>query len=417
MTTITIVASGTRGDVQPYVALGVGLQKAGYRVRLLSSDNFEPLVTQAGLEFNSMGENIETVLESEEWRAIVDRGNFITILRQMNREMSKRATAIARLLPDLLSGSDVIITGLAGYGGVFSAAEKLNIPVVQAYVFPFTPTRELSSPLVTSLPFGRYLNRLSFHITHQLFWQTSKAGDVATRQLLGMSKPGLFGPFGRLSQDRAPILYGYSRHVLPRPSDWADNIHVTGYWFLDAPTTWTPPTDLTTFLETGTPPVYIGFGSMKTKNPEESGEIALEALRLTGQRGILATGWGGLSPSDVPDTVHMVSSIPHTWLFPHMAAVVHHGGAGTTAAGLAAGVPSVIVPFMGDQPFWGKKVADLGVGAQPIPRKKLTAQSLAKAIDIAVNHAEIRQKAALLGQHIRAEDGITNAVKLIESVI
>lgn len=417
MVKLTIVASGTRGDVQPYVALGVGLKAAGYAVRVLSSDNFERLVTDAGLEFGSSGESVETVLESEEWRKILERGNFITILGQMNREMKKRATVMAQTLPDLLAGSDAIITGMGGYGGVFSAAEKLHLPVIQAYVFPFSATKEFPSPLVPSLPFGRALNRLSFHVTHQMFWQTSKAGDVATRQVMGMGKGAFWGPFTALSKSSTPVLYGYSRHVLPRPSDWADNLHVTGYWFLDAPHGWTPPADLTAFLDAGSPPIYIGFGSMKNRNPEEAGNIALEALQRTGQRGVLATGWGGLNPSALPDSVHVLSSIPHTWLFPRMGAVVHHGGAGTTAAGLASGVPSIIIPFMGDQPFWGKRVADLGVGPTPIPRKKLTAQALADAIEQAMTNHVMRQKAATLAQNIRQEDGIANAVGLIERAL
>jgi sterol 3beta-glucosyltransferase len=163
--------------------------------------------------------------------------------------------------------------------------------------------------------------------------------------------------------------------------------------------------------------VYIGFGSMGSRNLEQSAHLALEALRLSGQRGVLSAGWGGMASNDLPDSVHMVGSLPHTWLFERMAAVVHHGGAGTTAAGLRAGVPSVIVPHMGDQAFWGRRVADLGAGPAPIPRKKLTAERLAQAIDTAVSHAAMRARADELGQRIRSEDGVGRAVAIIDGYL
>jgi sterol 3beta-glucosyltransferase len=417
MTEIVIVASGTRGDVQPYIALGQGLSQAGYRVRLLTSHNFESLVTEAGLHFSSMGPSAEDILNSEEWQKLTESGNFLRILKKMRAEMKQRAAEFAGQLPPLLERSDLMITGMAGMGGSFTVAGMLNIPVIQAYVVPFTPTRAFPSPLVPALPLGAALNRLSFHITRQMFWQSTRAGDAATREVLGLGKAPFWGPYRSLVWERIPALYGYSRHVLPQPADWPQNHVVTGYWFLDAAEGWTPPADLLAFLNAGEPPVYIGFGSMRTQNPEQVGRIALEALERSGQRGVIATGWGGLIPSNIPDTVHLISSMPHGWLLPRMAAVVHHGGAGTTAAGLRSGVPSIVIPFMGDQPFWGRRVYDLGVGPQPIPRKKLTAQRLADAISLAVTDRKMQQTARDLGEKIRAEDGIGMAVTLVEQVL
>ncbi|MBA3872520.1 MAG: glycosyltransferase family 1 protein [Anaerolineae bacterium] len=414
MVNVSIVASGTRGDVQPYVALGQGLQQVGYRVRVLTNENFESLVTEAGLGFASTGENIEAIIQSEEWRKTTESGNFIKILGKMQSEMKRHAARIAQTLPDLIKGSDLLITGMGGIGGIYALAEMLHIPVIQAYVFPFTPTGEFPAPLVPKLPLGGAVNRLSFRIVRQMFWQNSKVADTAIRQAVGMGKGSFWGPFGSLQRHHVPALYGFSRYVLPRPQDWPKNHLVTGYWYLDAPDNWAPPTDLVEFLNAGKAPVYIGFGSMINSNPEEAGKIALEALERSGQRGIIASGWGGLKPSQLPDTVYAISSIPHSWLFPRMAAVVHHGGAGTTSAGLRAGIPSIIIPFMGDQPFWGKRVADLGVGTNPIPRKKLTSENLAAAISDAVSNTTMQQKAARLGQNIRDEDGIGKAVSLIE---
>lgn len=413
MTRITIVASGTRGDVQPYVALGKGLKDAGYPVRLLASENFATLAADAGLDFASTGISIEEITQGDEWRAVTESGNFISILGKMQREMKRYAADSARLLLPLLQGSDLIVAGMAGLG-LYGVADRHRIPIIQAFVVPFTPTVEFATPLVPKLPVGGVFNRLSFHLTHQMFWQSSKAMDTELRQIAGLPKGSFWGPFAEQRRRRTLTLYGYSRHVLPRPRDWAEHQHVTSYWFLDAPDGWTPPADLVSFLNAGAPPVYIGFGSMGSRNPQEAGQIALEALARSGQRGVLAAGWGGLQAADVPDTVHLVSSLPHSWLFPRMAAVVHHGGAGTTAAGLRAGVPSIIVPFMGDQPFWGERVRALGVGTAPIPRKQLTADKLAQAIAAAVSDREMRQRSSALGEQIRDEDGIGQAVRLIE---
>ncbi|MDX2078405.1 MAG: glycosyltransferase, partial [bacterium] len=230
---ISIVAGGSRGDVQPYVALGGGLQRAGYDVRVLTTDDFEGLVTGAGLQFCSTGKSVEAILQSDEWRKTTERGNFLVILSHMQKEVKKQAEHLAKTLPPLLEGTDLIITGAGGMGGTFSIAQKLNIPVIQAYVFPFSPTREFASPLTPTLPLGQLLNRFSFHATRQMIWQTTRTADVATRKTLNMPKGSFFGHFRRMNREKVPTLYGYSNHVLPRPSDWEAHIDVTGYWYLD----------------------------------------------------------------------------------------------------------------------------------------------------------------------------------------
>lgn len=198
----------------------------------------------------------------------------------------------------------------------------------------------------------------------------------------------------------------------------ACNAHnrITGYWSLDEAPDWRPPARLVEFLESGPPPVYVGFGSMAHRNPQQTTQLVHKALQRSGQRGVLATGWGALSGAQWPHTsdLFMLDSIPHSWLFPRMAAVVHHGGSGTTGAGLRAGVPSVLVPHAGDQPFWARRVADLGVGPRPIPRRRLTAERLAAAIARAVRDEEMRARAAAVGQRIRAEDGVGQAIGIIE---
>ena len=409
---ISILASGTRGDVQPYIALGVGLKQGGHTIRILTSDDFEELVTGAGLEFASIGDSIEMMLQNDEWRNVTERGNFLLIVSKMQAEMKKRAYQFAEKIPPLLTQTDMMIAGAGGMG--FSIAEKLKIPLVQAFVYPFTPTSEFPSPLTPKLSFGRLFNRASFHAMRQLIWQSGRMGDVTVRRALGLKRGSFFGHYRQENRLKLPVLYGFSRYVIPKPADWGTHHHVTGYWFLDPSPNWQPPQPLVSFLEAGSPPVYVGFGSMGSRNPEETLKTTLKALALSGQRGVLASGWGGMNQTDLPETVYMLPSIPHSWLFPKMATVVHHGGAGTTSAGLRAGVPTIITPFMGDQAFWGHRIAQLGVGTKPIPRKKLTAEALANAIRESITSTTMRQKVKELGEKIRAEDGMMNARVLIE---
>jgi sterol 3beta-glucosyltransferase len=306
-------------------------------------------------------------------------------------------------------------------GGLFVAfalAEKLKIPLLQAYVFPFTPTREFPAALMPNAVnhFGGAVNRLSHQLFRQMMWQGARGADQLMRQnVLNLPTLPLFGPYHHPHFQQLPTLYGFSPSVISQPADW-HNAKVTGYWFLDAASDWTPPQALIDFLDKGSPPIYIGFGSMGSRKPEETANLVLQALGQTRQRAILLSGWGGMHPETLPDSVYLVDSVPHAWLLPKVAAVVHHGGAGTTAAGLRAGVPSVVIPFFGDQPFWGERVAELGVGPRPIPRKQLSVERLANAIQTVVTNQDMRQRAMTLGKKIQAEKGIANAAAVINQI-
>jgi len=413
---IAIVAPGSRGDVEPYLALGRGLREAGHVVRLVTHQDFEGLVASQGVEFWPLKVGVRDIAQSGDMRALLEGGNFIAILSQMAKEAETGALAAARVGLAACRGTDLII---AGIGGVFiglALAEKLGLPLLQAYYTPFTPTAAYPSFLVPSLPRGfGVLNRLSYQVARQMIWQGFRSADrLARREVLDLPAAPFWGPFNANCLQGVPILYSFSPSVIPKPEDWDDNTHVTGYWFLDPDDGWTPPGALTEFLQDGVPPVYVGFGSMSSRRPEQTAELILQALAQAQQRAIILSGWGGLHREDLPTTVMMVDSVPFSWLFPRVAAVVHHGGAGTTAAGLRAGVPSVVVPFFGDQPFWGQRVADLGVGPKPIPRQKLTARRLAQAIDEAVTDKEMCQRAAALGTKIQAENGVARAVEIIQ---
>ncbi|MCO5192546.1 MAG: glycosyltransferase [Anaerolineae bacterium] len=416
---IAIIALGSRGDVQPYVALGKGLQEAGHDVRLLTHQNYEKLVTAHGLAFWVMRGDAQEVAQSPEMRELLEKGNFLTISAYTAKAAKKAAVEWAEDGLIACDGVDLII---AGIGGVFlgiSLAEKLKCPLLQAYYVPFTPTKAFPGALLPgSVPeMGGSFNRLTHHITRQVMWQASRSADQLIRkEKLDLPKAPFWGPYHSACVQGQPILYGYSPSVIPKPADWDTDMHVTGYWFLDSEDNWTPPADLVDFLNAGPPPVYIGFGSMSSRKPEETSKLIVEAVLQSKQRAILLSGWSGIQKSTLPESIFMIDSIPHAWLFPQVAAVIHHGGAGTTAAGLRVGVPSILIPFFADQPFWGQRVAQLGVGPKPIPRKKLSAEKLANAIHIAVTDSAMRDRAAQLGMRIRAENGVAQAVELIQQL-
>jgi UDP:flavonoid glycosyltransferase YjiC (YdhE family) len=414
---IAVIASGSRGDVQPYVALGQGLAEAGHTVRLVTHEDFEGLISDRGLEFWPVAGSVQAIAQSEAMRERLASGSFVRVMAQMAQEAQKGAVHLAEAGLAACRGVELIVAGLGGLFVGLALAEKLGLPLVQAYYIPFTPTAAYPSFVATRLPFGLggAGNRLSHHLARQIMWQSFRAADRQAREkILEMPAAPFWGPYTSERARGYPILYGYSRHVIPRAADWPDDVHVTGYWFLDPASDWTPPPALTAFLAEGPPPVYVGFGSMSSRDPRATTDLILEALRRAGQRGLLLSGWSGLDPGDLPESVMMIDSAPFGWLFSRMAAVVHHGGAGTTAEGLRAGVPSVIVPFFGDQPYWGQRVAALGVGPAPLPRQRLAADRLGAAIAQAVSDVSMRQRAAELGARIRAEDGVARAVALIE---
>ncbi|WP_216322238.1 glycosyltransferase [Deinococcus aestuarii] len=412
---IAVIALGTQGDVQPYLALGGALVRAGHRVRLVAPEGTDAGAAP-GLEVWPVPGDARGVMASPEMRERLARGRFLEIQRYANRQMRRVAPAWARAALTACEGADLLVAGLGGLSLAQPLAERLARPLIEAHVVPLTPTREFPGPLLPAgaARLGGTFNRLSYGLIRQAMWQGFRAADTDLRRgVLGLPPAPLLGPRPPRGPVTPPVLYGVSPAVLPRPADWPARVHLTGFWFLEAAPDWQPPAALEAFLRAGPPPVSVGFGSMGSRDPQETADLVLEALRRTGQRAVLLSGWGGLLRGAVPDTVFLSDALPHGWLFPRVAAVVHHGGAGTTAAGLRAGVPGVVVPFFGDQPFWGGRVQALGVGPAPLPRRGLTADRLAQALHTVITDAPMRRRAARLGEVIREERGLGNAVRVI----
>jgi sterol 3beta-glucosyltransferase len=409
---ILISTFGTQGDIQPFIALGIGLRTAGHTVTVCTSAEYQSLVEIHGLQYAFMD---NTLLDLS--RAILEgRGTTRAVMRQM-------APAMERTIDDEWRAAQVIGPDAIVYHpkmlGSYHIAEKLGIPLIMAIPLPcYTPTRAFPHPFLANVKLGGWFNRLSYHLiglSSAMFTGMTNRFRIRT---LGLPPQGRFANLLVRSDDTpVPILYPYSPALLPVPADFPPHVHVTGTWFLERSGAWRPNPELERFLEAGPAPVYVGFGSMSGKQAAKRAQIVIEALAEGGVRGLLARGWGGLAAIEVPETVQLIDAAPHDWLFPRMAALVHHGGAGTTAAGLRAGKPTVICPFLGDQLFWGRIVHAREVGPEPIPQRRLTAAQLAAALDTVLHDTGMQQRAAALGAQIRAEDGVANAVTIIERVV
>jgi UDP:flavonoid glycosyltransferase YjiC (YdhE family) len=406
---ITLIAIGSHGDIRPMVALGVGLARSGHQVRLATTGDQRAFVAAHGLEWGPVNIDYQAMLQHGLGPIITQAGaNLPYAMWRINRMLRP---LIARVQHDLwaaVQGAECIISGLPIIGQ--DLAEALGVPFIAARLHP---NRTGAMPGAYwpwgALPHG-WLCRRTYDLADQLAWQPLRNSVNHWRtQHLGLPPAPFWGPFAQMRAQRDLVLHAYSPATIARPPDWGDHEVVTGFWWLPTPS-WRPPPQLTAFLEHGPPPVYVGFGSMVSAEASRVGELVVAALRRCGQRGVLATGWGGLAAAHWGNDMCVIHDAPHDWLFPQMRAVVHHGGAGTVAAALRAGVPQVGVPAWGDQIFWSRRAAALGVGPAPIPRTQLRAVRLAAAVEQAVSEPQMRRRAADLAAVIAAEDGVGTAV-------
>jgi sterol 3beta-glucosyltransferase len=417
---VLIMTYGSHGDVQPYVALGKGLQDKGHEVTLATSERFSGFVGEHGLRFAGLSDDLLSIIDTDQGREMLENtGNLFQVVKRTVTMLKQVGPLQRELLDDSWSAGiaakpDVVVFHPKAYAGPH-IAEKLGVPVVLALPIPMmVPTSEYPNMGFPNLKLGGWYNRMTYRLVNTLMGMSAGKHVKALRAAHGLPRQKRFDILHTTDGRDIPVLHAMSRYVVGQPSDWPDTAVMTGYWFLDRPQSWTPPAELDAFLQAGPPPVYVGFGSMAGRDPERLASIVVDALQKAGVRAIIATGWGGLKTESLPDSILKIDQAPHEWLFPRMAAIVHHGGAGTTAAALRAGKPSIIVPFFGDQPFWAKRVHEIGAGTRPIPQKKLTRENLADALATVTGSAEMRRTAEDLGQRIRGENGIGAAVASIE---
>jgi sterol 3beta-glucosyltransferase len=414
---ITIAAVGSRGDVQPYIALGLGLRRAGHEVALSAPAVFAELIAAYGLEHRPLSVDPRRILEHPSIQAASKSGNPLRLMRSMFREGAPLIrTLLAEAYGNCRDCDAVILTAIPN--GAYDAAEQRGIPFFQAGLGPVYPTGDFPMFALNfpNLRIG-FLNRLTYALLDQAFWLFFRSHQNAWRkEKLGLSPLPMGGPARRIA-GTAPFVLGFSPSVAVPPQDWPPSVRATGYWFLDDPPGWRPPAGLEGFLAGGPAPVSVGFGSMPDADSPKTTGIVLEAVRLAGMRCVLIGGWGGLGSERPPETACAVDEVPHSWLFPRMAALVHHGGAGSTAAGLRSGVPSVVTPSAADQFFWARAVERLGAGPKPISYHALTAERLARRIRQAVDDPVLRQRAAEFGRRIEAERGVERAVEFINGYL
>jgi sterol 3beta-glucosyltransferase len=410
---ITILTYGSRGDVQPFVALARGLRSAGHVVRLAAPHRFADFSAGYGIPFVPFAGDPEEIS-----RRINDAGtNAVRVVGALREYIFGIAPQVSRAAFEACTGSDLIIHSFLFTVGAHSWAREHGVPDVSVQTFPvFAPTREFPNVAMANLPPGR-LNWLSHWMATQAFWYVGNTGyRPARRANPEVPYPKrLYWPFdaSRAPHLRTPMLCAFSPAVLPRPRDWAENIHLTGYLFMDDEG-YQPPAVVQDFLSSGPPPICITFGSMLNRDAERILNAGMQAVLRTNHRAVFLTGWNGHRPDHNPEAMLFVESLLHSWLFPRCKMVIHHGGAGTTGAALRTGVPNIVVPHTADQPFWGRRVHVIGAGPKPIPVKRLTVENLSRAISEAGEDG-IRERARAVGRRIRSEDGVAEAVRRIEA--
>ena len=412
---VSILALGSRGDIQPALALAETLASHSHHIRFITHPGFAHLAVGRNVEF------LPLAAMKGEFEHLAKKKRYPLFEFRATADMAKRyGLEWSRQFRALAEGSDCLVgAGVCSFM-VPTVGRHAKIPFFQAFFQPILPTRSFSSVLLPSLPFALpgFANRLSHQIVNQLVWSFFRpTASESLRELWHEPAAPLLFQIDAARDPRCPTLMAFSRHVVPPPEDWGHSIEVTGYWFLDRQTGWQPPRDLADFIAAGPPPIYVGFGSMGSKNPAAITSLVLSAINKCGCRAIISSGWGNFTLSDAPSNIFRVDDLPHDWLFPRMASIVHHGGAGTTASALRAGVPSVIVPFLADQPFWGHRLRQLGVAPRAIPHHKMNVNVLAQALDCTLNNKDMRAKAADLGILIAAENGVKRAADLVEKAV
>jgi sterol 3beta-glucosyltransferase len=398
MAEIMVLTAGSTGDVEPFAALAARLAERGHAVSFAAEAGFARLAPSNGVEFEPIRADFQSLLPTHEGKRPSFRAEVVPVIRGMLED--SWAVAKARRPEAIIAHEKTLAAP--------HIAEKLGIPHVQALTVPMlTPTREFPLPAMVRHDLGGVLNRASYRLV-----------GLLTRPYSGLIRSWRGAHLGLAPRGDPPApartLYCYSPSLVPTPSDWPPDTVATGYWLRERRSEEPVDPGLEAFVGAGAPPVYVGFGSSVGPDPVRLTAIVGQALREVGARAVIATGWGGLVDGQVGGDSILIERAPHRWLFPRVAAVVHHGGAGTTAAGLLAGRPTVVCPFQGDQHFWGSAIHRAGAGPKPLPAKKLTAERLAAAIRAVIQEPAMRDRAVELSERIAPEDGAARASEQIE---
>ncbi|MFB4271372.1 glycosyltransferase [Nonomuraea sp. GTA35] len=397
-----LITVGSRGDVQPYLALACGLLAAGHRPLLAAPRRFEPLATACGVNFAPLNDEMLALQDKVQGQGVRAAITAARAVKPMLRRLLDDQAALTA------HEADVVVYHPKSLGGPH-VAEKLGVPALAGLLLPlYLPTAAFASPILP-VRGPRALNRASWRVSSAV--EAPYRGTVRDWRVGALGLRDGFRPVADLVE-AGGVLHAWSPHLLPAPPDWPASAHPIGFWTMPA-AGWTPRERLARFLDDGDPPIYVGFGSSSSGDPQTLTATVLEAVRLTGRRAVLATGWGALRAGTEPDGVLVIEEASHDWLLPRVSVAVHHGGIGTVAAALRAGVPQVVRPFLGDQPFWAGRLHHLGVAPPPVTGR-LASGRLAAAIEAATACAPA---ARALTAPVRAEDGVAAAVNRISGAI
>lgn len=405
-----IITIGSRGDIEPFIALGKGLLKRGHHVRITTFTKFKDYIESNGFEYCPLvGDAVEVI------RLLVgEQVSSFEYFRNLEKLLNPIKKQFLSDIEKACQGMDAILYSVLG-GIAWHVADKQGIPCFRVNFCPLDPTNEFPAMTAPILPLGAPYNRLTFWLGDRLWSRITRKllNDWRIKMGLQKIKPFAF-PYRYLHGKEIPTLYAYSPVISPKPHEYSNEKYVTGFWINENEENYQPDKKLANFLNSGDKPIYIGFGSAVGGDFAQALSIVLESLKRTNQRAILSAGWGNLKGIELPETVLQVDYVPHSWLFERVSAVAHHGGAGTTGAGIRAKVPSIIIPFGGDQPFWGSCVYKLGIGPKPILRKKLNVNNFSNAIYQATHDRKMIEKAQKIGDILNTEKGVQNAIQIIE---
>ncbi|WP_199739485.1 glycosyltransferase [Streptomyces klenkii] len=408
---VALLTAGSRGDAAPYTGLGHALERAGHRVTLVTHARFAPLAENAGIGFHPLPVDPRAELDTARGRALrgsatdaEQRARAFLLARQGARQMADGLLAAAQEADVLLVSSSLQLLG-------HTLAEGLGLPGMGVYLQPLHVTGEFAPSVLSTRSWGPAGNRIAARAVNSVVDAVYSGTARTLRARLGLPPSSTRAARRARERQRWPVRHGFSPLVVPRPRDWRPELTVDGYWWQHDPPGTGLPRHVRDFLDSGPPPVFVGLGSIPVRDPARVGATVVRALRAAGLRGVVQRGWSGLEADG--DDMLTVGELPHAALFPETAAVVHHGGAGTTAAALRAGVPAVPLPLQLDTGFWAGRLTALGVAPPAVPLRRLTADALAAALLRVTTDPSYRERARALGARIRAEDGTAPVVAAV----
>lgn len=438
---IAIAAIGTHGDIQPFVALALGLKARGHSVVIGAPGDYDDFISGHGIDFCNIVDDLQGFVSQGTFDQVMSKGALI-YAPQLLRDGQRMLKEAGRRTWEMVQGADLLIFHM-NTTFCIDMAEALDVPAVMTAFQPLNPTGEFPyfgyediaaeprprrrpqrAPKILRTRVRRssgfsldpLMNKLTYivQIAQQSYYDLPR--DPLRQKLLGL-KPKKRGGFERNSRGEQLLsLHAYSPTLSPRPKDWPDRVIVTGFWKLPETSFRQPDPGFRAFLDAGEQPLYLGFGSMPW-GAQRNTELIREALRLWGGRAVIGKGWGGVIAGELPPTVYSIDRAPHSELFKYVRGVVHHGGAGTTHTGLELGRPTLVIPQFFDQPYWGKRVAALGCGPPPVRLRKLTAPGLASLLKELSSNPSYAAAAAEIARKLAAEDGVGRAAEVIEAAM